>query len=387
LVLTEMKDLILTLLRNGVLIPLMLAGFVSLLIIITIKIKSSNVKVFLVSIIAIFIALFLYEGYFPVASLIHSNKEMIPSTFSKIDNENHPILGYSPPLQGEYLQRYTNWKNEITENMCTIKNHLRTTPNSNLRSQKNLLVFGCSFMFGFGIDDNSTLPFFINQQSQNAFKVFNHGMIGYGTHQMLAQIEHLVPKEISVLNTDNLALYWFLPDHIRRAAGYSSWDRYGPRYEINNSLEYKGSFTKFKESKLRRLTQMVLDQSKIYRNLYLKPKFNRKATTYDVQRASAIIAKSNQLLNDLNTQFYVLVWDYPFEVNLALQNPDDLNLFLSELKDAQVNIILFSDILPYEEYEKNKHLYTLNEQDSHPSPYLNELVAKYLAKIINPQEE
>ena len=56
---------------------------------------------------------------------------------------------------------------------------------NNLTKQKSLNFFGGSFAFGFGLNDNETMPYLLQKYLKN-WKIENYGINGYGVHQMLA---------------------------------------------------------------------------------------------------------------------------------------------------------------------------------------------------------
>ena len=69
------------------------------------------------------------------------------------------------------------------------KNCTRITPDFDSTRTKYALFFGCSLAFGYGLNDNQTLPYFF-QQISNQYNAYNYAYEGYGTNQMLARLEY-----------------------------------------------------------------------------------------------------------------------------------------------------------------------------------------------------
>ena len=101
--------------------------------------------------------------------------------------------------------------------------------------------FGCSFMFGHGVENDQTLPYHFIRDSGGVFEGFNFAGEGWGPHQMLREIENGFVRRVA--GTPDLAIYEVIPDHLRRAAGRAPWED-GPKYELCRGDEacYSGPF-------------------------------------------------------------------------------------------------------------------------------------------------
>lgn len=87
-----------------------------------------------------------------------------------------------------------------------------------VRGEPTLLFFGGSFCFGLGVNDDQTLP--EQTAATMGATAWNHGVGGYGTHQVLYLLENL-PLE-GVPEGRRQVIYVSIPDHVRRAMGYLS---------------------------------------------------------------------------------------------------------------------------------------------------------------------
>ena len=82
---------------------------------------------------------------------------------------------------------------------------------------KFALFFGCSFMFGQGVMDNETLPYYVGELTSR-YRPYNYGGIGYGPQQMLAKFqERTLPREVS--ERQGVLIYLLIGDHVNRAIG------------------------------------------------------------------------------------------------------------------------------------------------------------------------
>lgn len=126
-------------------------------------------------------------------------------------------------------------------------NGLRVTP-SNGDANEHFVFFGCSFTFGEGLDDSSSLPFLFAEDlpPENTIQVYNMALQGYGPQQMLRLLGSERVSKLVDEPTGN-AVYVLLPEHIYRATGAPyvmySWGASMPCYQKEgNELAYKGSF-------------------------------------------------------------------------------------------------------------------------------------------------
>ena len=85
-----------------------------------------------------------------------------------------------------------------------IKNGLRYAPNSNEKSTDCVLFLGCSFTFGEGLEDTTTLTYYFNQLAGQKFKVLNYGFHRYSPNQVLSNIENRVSDDVNRCSTKKL---------------------------------------------------------------------------------------------------------------------------------------------------------------------------------------
>lgn len=94
----------------------------------------------------------------------------------------------------------------------------RATPVKKLKSHNKFIsLFGCSFTYGHGLNDNETLNYHIASLQKNYYP-YNYGIGAGAIHQQLALIN--TPNFMSdVKETEGAFVYVFLDDHVNRALG------------------------------------------------------------------------------------------------------------------------------------------------------------------------
>lgn len=126
-------------------------------------------------------------------------------------------------------------------------NGLRVTPPV-LNADRHFIFFGCSFTFGEGVADSSSMPmqFAKGLPNSNTTQVYNMALQGYGPQNMLRMLSTDRVSSIVGQPTGD-AVYVLLPEHIYRTIGAPyvmySWGASMPCFELENgSMNYKGSF-------------------------------------------------------------------------------------------------------------------------------------------------
>jgi len=104
---------------------------------------------------------------------------------------------------------------------------LRRTPVDNPEARKQFLFFfGCSFTFGFGLNDDQTLPYYAGCFA-HSFMPYNFACASYGPQQMLLKLRE---KEFfrAIPQPTGRAVYVFIEDQLLRAIGYHVWAQNDP---------------------------------------------------------------------------------------------------------------------------------------------------------------
>jgi hypothetical protein len=111
----------------------------------------------------------------------------------------------------------------------TGPDHFRVVPAADEKPSRCVLLFGDSYTFGEGINDDETAAAQIVKKSEGRVAAKNLGISGWGPHQFLAGLQSgRFQRAITCTPTD--AFYLMIPTHIARAAGGSPWDSHGPLF-------------------------------------------------------------------------------------------------------------------------------------------------------------
>jgi hypothetical protein len=236
---------------------------------------------------------------------------------------------------------------------------LREIPSTVQGRPHKAAFFGCSFMFGHGVENDQTLPYYFVQDSGGSFEGFNFAGEGWGPHQMLREIETGFVRQVA--GKPDLAIYEAIPDHLRRVAGRAPWED-GPKYQPCQSDEacYSGPFhTAFYEQ-----CRRWLDRSWTVK--FFENHFARLSRPSDIPLFLAVLKRTRSLLEENGTRFVVILWD---------QN-DLAKAMLKTLRENQFEVIAMSSIVP----ERDLVKHPLTQLDRHPSPATNKAIATYLWK-------
>jgi hypothetical protein len=254
----------------------------------------------------------------------------------------------------------------------TDENGLRVVPLKGVNARKNTVYFfGCSFVFGQGVEDNETLPYYFAREAQS-FRPLNYAFPGFGTQQMLVRL--MKPQGIQNPAKGRKILIYAFPDfHIRRVIGAMELVRYSAERYAYYYLKGSGASEQLVAGGDFASGRPVLTTLyKWFWNSGIPERFHlgmpSHITEYDRRLTARIIQKSFEKFRETtgNGEPYVLL--YPG--------------FSQETRDAMVR--LFQEFgVPYLDYSKLLPMippkYVI-AGDTHPMPLTNRILAKQLVK-------
>ena len=304
----------------------------------------------------------------------------------------HEKLGYAYRKQPGFTQT-TRFKGQLLyEVSYTLDEHgLRISPPFNRVSTTKpscVVFFGDSFTFGEGVKDDETLPYRTGLKTQNRYQVYNFGFLGYGPHQMLAQLQHELVHQ-AIRCSPRYAIYQALPSHVSRAAGLELWDQAGPQYILNKEgkIEAQAHFNDHPKpgahAALRRLHQTLpyhvrrcFEKSAVYRGiLYMR----RTIETRDIALFAGLVDETHRFLVERypGIEFHILFWDFSHQTDATEIET------IEALKKTKIPLHLISSVVP--DYAQQRDRYILHPADGHPNKVTYDLIADYLiGKIIKP---
>jgi hypothetical protein len=255
----------------------------------------------------------------------------------------------------------------------------RATPvESAATRNRYLLFFGCSFIFGEGLNDDETLPYYVGRLAA-CYRPYNYGVIGYGPQQMLAMLEEgglrkQIPQRKGAL------IYSYMGEpvagHIDRAIGslhIFGWASRFPHYFIgpDGELTRDGNFRTGRP--IRSLTYRALRKSAIVRTLGLNHPF--RINEGHVELTARIIEESRRIYQEdfLSDDFYVVI------LPGAVKRTSDM--LIAKLKESGVRVLDYRDRSEFSAPE-----YRIAE-DEHPSKRWNQRMAALIVKDLGLDKE
>lgn len=286
------------------------------------------------------------------------------------------ILGYRPRANTDIHAVRTLDNTLVYDARYGINKHaLRISPaSSNNPNAPCLLMFGGSFTFAEGLQDEQTLPNQLALQSGGKYRVFNFGFPGYGPHQMLAAIELGMVEKITAQCERVFAIYTGIAQHVGRASGKAVWDVDGPRYVLDDSgsAKYAGGFDDTGLPYGTRIRR-ELNNSRLL-GIYYGRQLYGPYDESQIKLYAAILAGADKALKHLfgdKTRLQTLMWHSDF----FGEDEQAFNTIIEALKAAKLSpLIIDSQVLPP---AANSEQYKLSPNDSHPSALAYKAVAQY----------
>ena len=275
-----------------------------------------------------------------------------------------PVLGYGPELNsGKKRSAARKIRgDEVVYDVLYSRDEegRRITPWRGDRADTLVLLFGCSYTVGEGLNDRETFPWQLGEILGEKFQVLNYGFHGYGSHQMLALIESGRLDALMQAYEHVYAFYLTIRGHELRSVGLSPWDQDGPRYVLENGrLKHVGRFSDGPV----RLADKLLARSRAYSRVKLAYR-ERRALDIHV----AIIAESMRELEARHhAHALTLIWP-----NFTPIEP--------RLRESGVRTLALTGAMP-DDFESAPEKYTI-KYDGHPNALANKYVAEALAEYI-----
>jgi hypothetical protein len=157
-----------------------------------------------------------------------------------------PVLGHTltPNIRAQHLEvvgreQIFNVTYELDEFAR------RRTPTSGTPRPRFVLFFGDSNMFGYGVTERQTIPYYVGELARD-YQPYNYGVPGYGPAHLLELAKRLSPER-EIQEREGAAVFFLIPGHIARVIGASEVLDYGayyPYYTLGprDHLRAKGNF-------------------------------------------------------------------------------------------------------------------------------------------------
>ena len=236
-----------------------------------------------------------------------------------------------------------------------------------------LIFFGDSLTFGYGVDDDETLPYHAANLA-SGFEPYNFGFNGYGPQNTLALLEGQTLND-RVSEHRGIAVYTFIDDHISRAIGslriHNQWGRLMPYYTLDGQGEpvRQGNFMTGRP--YQSILYILIGKSQLVRYFGLDFPILRDQ---HLALVAGMLAESRELLEAQFEQvdFYVLF--YPGRSDLAPR-------LIPYLEEAGIHYLDYADLFDLD----RPGLWI--EYDGHPTGAGYEAVAERLVDDLGIRSE
>ena len=323
-----------------------------------------------------FLAFALAEAYLPRVIFVKRMECSHDSVYVKSGQATHlfekdghfpdSILGYGPDPNPKKLASRILKRGKLHYDVLFSRDEegRRITPDRGDKADTAVLLFGCSFTFGEGLNDRQTYAWQLGEMLGERFQVFNYGVNGYGSHQMLALIESGRLDALVRRYQQVYASYLTIGDHEFRHLRLRPTDAPGPRYILENgALKYTG---KLKDN--RDHTKFLsFYNSRVY--MHALWAYHRHLAPYSaLDLHVAIIAKSMQELTArYHAHALTVIWP-------------DFTRIEPMLRDHGVRTLPLTDVMP--DYASAPHGKYRIEDDGHPNARAHTLIAEALSEYI-----
>lgn len=296
-----------------------------------------------------------------------------------------PVTGYAPkPNSKEQIRKLYN-DNVIFDAVYSVDSHgSRMTPDNRKTADTAIVLFGCSYTFGEGLNDEDTFAWKLGELLGSKYQIYNHAYNGWGSHQMLALLES---DRLNYLQNiyKNIHIFYMTFEGIqKRSAGHSYWDTKGPLYIVskNNDVRRIGTFEEYKniEEQIQprgkwKQSLLVARFVDIYNQIFARVEYAPEGVTlfeYAPEKLnaldSAIVIKATQVAQDKfpHTTFTVVLFK-------------EMPLFHEILTTEGIDVLSFQDTFTGSDKEKYQIKY-----DTHPNALATSIIAeKYYNYILS----
>lgn len=309
----------------------------------------------------------LAEGFWPQSRPVESRYIQLGSRQLPF-YAPHDLLGTIPRPNSQYRHRITHGRETISDVVYTINSEGHRVVSRSSGVGPTLVLLGCSYTFGFGVADEDTLESRL-LACRPDLQVCNFAAGGYGTHQMLANLESGRVEELCE-ESPRYVVYQMIPDHVRRATGRTFQHGHTPRYSLVEGRAVRSGFQD--DSRVGTLLRKVAFKSRIVSEL-IAPHLT---TTADLELGVQMV---RQLAEEVERrfpgcEFHVLLWTPAKD---PLSRP-----LVNRLRQTGVVLHLLEEFTP--ETNRQEPGYAL-PYDGHPNVRANDAIAGYICgKILDP---
>lgn len=283
-------------------------------------------------------------------------------------------LGYQPNPGVFIARKFSNSNRPIYDVIYTIDmDGTRVTPEASADSKfspTRINFFGGSFMFGTGLNDNQTLPYYVSQLLH--VRVKNYSAPGYGAHQA-----YYIMKNLDLSPESQTDVFLTSAFHSERSYCIPFYSDLSPRYRLKRTADRNVIFQDgvCGDPVFGKVMPMFLVRILRKFRMYLSLKqivMSRSDREEEFRLYIELIRAMNNISEFENRTFVVLYVDAQDEYFEGSRYSNDL--IISLLKESGIRVINVSldvtGVVPAKYY--------LDLEDKHPSSLANQLRAEIL---------
>jgi hypothetical protein len=251
-----------------------------------------------------------------------------------------------------------------TDEFSRRKNLIKPVNNQ----EKFLLIAGCSFIFGYGLNDHETLNHAINQSS-SPYYAYNYAMSSSSLNHLLARIKLENSFSNQVEFSSGELMYFFISDHVARTVGAwpNLWMKDTPYFSPTEKSGLKINGTVQQGQSL--FTRFIISLTQFMPSSFF----------------------SGKIIPKLNDGHYAYFCSLIREVDREWKSSHPSGRFIFALHpfdqtDSRITNCLKQNNIEFISFELEKAIeYYKIPQDNHPNAQLNKLLAgqllDYLANL------
>ena len=338
---------------------------------VSIFIKQKTIKKLSILLFSIFVVFSLFEltiaifygkneieyncGYFNkiINNEIDVHREI---KFHDNNNEEHIVE------DNKNLNNYDNYRIIYDAVYSTYNNGFRQTK-GNINSEETYIFLGCSFVFGDGLNDDETLPFYFSKKFNFKKNVINCGMHGISINAALNVLNNELFLPLINNKNPNIkhCFYSFMCDSLNRNFRYEGKCLDGCLYK-NNKCYIPTKIGKIK---------YIFARSYIFRKIFV-PIIDEYFYKYYEDYMIESLKEINKIVEEkYKSRLTIIVWD------IDKYNKE----FIEKLKQTSLDIVWLSDKFNLEEDD-----YRI-KYDHHPTAKANKEIAEILYNHIKEHDK
>lgn len=301
--------------------------------------------------------------------LIWSNEAPAENISDSDVVSREPFLIFRP---GAVVNAERKTKSGIQIYRATYKfdSHSRreTTVNQNI-NYRNIVLLGCSYTLGTGLNNDETFSYFLSQLRKDN-NVYNLGIYGAGANDVLDDLRSFARfKDIS--KAGGVVIYTGITDHFERTfctlncyrPTYRDWVKKKSNYEFDSRTEKLVNLGSFTNSRpLKGLIYNLMAAIPLFDKVNIPPEMTGSQLELFVRMLAEMKSISKE---KLNSEFYFTFYPQQYEYWPRVQ---------AELEKQQIKYLDLSKV-DFAKTTGNRHVIM---RDGHPSKLASRLYADVL---------